>query len=65
MYLNIPPNSLKVVIMVIGLIIYKDGGGGGGLQLIGGGGGRKKEYLVSCGMITHHFNMFRTVERMR
>ena len=31
------------------------GGGGGDLQLIRG---RIQEYDVSCGMITHQFNMF-------
>ena len=36
--------------------------GGGGLQLIRG---RIQEYVVSCGMITHHFNMFGIVDRMR
>ena len=38
------------------------GGGGGGLQLIRG---KMQEYVVSCGMITHHFNMFGIVDRMR
>ena len=49
----------------MGLIVYKyeeKGGGGGGLQLIRG---RIQEYVVSCGMITHHFNMFGIVDRMR
>ena len=36
--------------------------GGGALQLIRG---RIQEYAVSCGMITHHFNMFGIVDRMR
>ena len=65
MYLNIPPKSLKVLIgrlWSMGLIVYKYGGGGGGLQLIRG---RIQEYVVSCGMITHHFNMFGIVDRMR
>ena len=35
---------------------------GGGVQLIRG---RIQEYVVSCGMITHHFNMFGIVDRMR
>ena len=34
----------------------------GGLQLIRG---KIQEYVVSCGMITHHFNMFGIVDRMR
>ena len=38
------------------------GWGGGGLQLMKG---RIQEYVVSCGMITHHFNMFGIVGRMR
>ena len=33
-----------------------------GLQLIKG---RIQEYVVSCGMITHHFNMFGIVDRMK
>ena len=33
-----------------------------GLQLIKG---RIQEYVVSCGMITCHFNMFGIVDRMR
>ena len=37
-------------------------GGGGGLQLIRG---KIQEYVTSCGMITHHFNMFGIVDRMR
>ena len=41
------------------LIVYNYGGG---LQLIRG---RIQEYVVSCGMITHHFNMFGIVDRMR
>ena len=40
----------------MGVILYKYGGG---LQLIRG---RIQEYVVSCGMISHHFNMFRIVE---
>ena len=36
--------------------------GGGGLQLIRG---KIQEYVVSCGMITHHLNMFGIVDRMR
>ena len=38
------------------------GGGGGALQLIRG---RIQEYVVSCGMITYHFNMFGIADRMR
>ena len=38
------------------------GGGGGGLQLIRC---KIQEYVVSCGMITHHLNMFGIVDRMR
>ena len=34
----------------------------GDLQLIRG---RIQEYVVSCGMITHHLNMFGTVDRTR
>ena len=34
----------------------------GGLQLIRS---RIQEYVVSCEMITHHFNMFGIVDRMR
>ena len=44
------------------LIVYKYGGGRAGLQLIKG---RIQEYVVSCGMITHHFNMLGIVDRMR
>ena len=36
--------------------------GGGGLQLIRC---RIQEYVVSSGMITHHFNMLGIVDRMR
>ena len=36
--------------------------GRAGLQLIKG---RIQEYVVSCGMITHHFNMLGIVDRMR
>ena len=46
----------------MGLIVYKYGERGGGVQLIKG---RIQEYVVSCGMITHHFNMFGIVNRMR
>ena len=48
--------------MVMGLIVNKYGRGGGGLQLIRS---RIQEYVVICGMITHHFNMFGIVDRMR
>ena len=37
------------------MYIYMGGGGRGRLQLIRG---RIQEYVVSCGMITHHFDMF-------
>ena len=33
-----------------------------GLQFIRG---KIQEHVVSCGMITHHFNMFGIVDRMR
>ena len=46
----------------MGLIVYNYGGGRGGLQLIRG---KTQEYVVSCGMITHHFNMFGIVDKMR
>ena len=36
--------------------------GRAGLQLIKG---RIQEYVVSCGMIIHHFNMFGIVDRIR
>ena len=35
--------------------------GRAGLQLIKG---RIQEYVVSCGMITHHFNMFGIVKKL-
>ena len=36
--------------------------GRAGLHLIKG---RRQEYVVSCGIITHHFNMLGIVDRMR
>ena len=57
--------SCDWLIMVNGsdcLQIRWGGGGEGGLELIRG---RIHEYVVSCGMITHHFNMYGIVDRMR